>query len=138
MDKNEQGDISMSKKEKIKLLFGVLLLLELCLNSCGFSLIDRKEAPEAPGAGAEAPAQEEAASKEEPPKENAPKEESPQAEPAPEEPLPDQDPQAEAYILNTNTKKFHRPSCRSAEQIKPKNYEEVLGRGCSPCGNCKP
>lgn len=118
----------MSEKEKIKLLFGVLLLLELCLNSCGFSLIDREEAPEAPGAGAETPA----------PEENAPKEESPQAEPAPEEPLPDQDPQAEAYILNTNTKKFHRPSCRSAEQIKPKNYEEVLGRGCSPCGNCKP
>lgn len=110
----------MAEKEKIKLLFGVLLLLELCLNSCGVSLIDREEAPEAPGAGAEAPVPEEAASKEEPPKENAPKEESPQAEPAPEEPLPDQDPQAEAYILNTNTKKFHRPSCRSAEQIKPK------------------
>lgn len=107
----------MSEKEKIKLLFGVLLLLELCLNSCGFSLIDREEAPEAPGAGAEAPAPEEA---------------------APKEPPPDQDPQAEAYILNTNTKKFHRPSCRSAEQIKPKNYEEVLGRGYSPCGNCKP
>jgi hypothetical protein len=125
----------MSEKEKIQLLFGVLLLLELCLNSCGFSLIDREEALEVPGAGAEAPVPEEA----------APKEESSQAEPAPEEPPPDQDPQAEAYILNTNTKKFHRPSCRSAGQIKPKNYEEasasreeVLGRGYSPCGNCKP
>ena len=59
------------KVQKIQLLFGVLLLLELCLNSCGFSLIDREEALEVPGAGAEAPVPEEA----------APKEESSQAEP---------------------------------------------------------
>lgn len=46
------------------------------------------------------------------------------------------------YILN---KKFHKPTCRSAQQISPKNYEEsfdtreeVVAQGYSPCGNCKP
>ena len=29
-------------------------------------------------------------------------------------------------------------SCRSTEQLRPENYEEVLGWGYSPCGNCKP
>lgn len=49
------------------------------------------------------------------------------------------------YILNTNTKKFHYPSCSSADQIKEKNKkvfngtrEEALRAGYSPCGRCKP
>lgn len=62
-----------------------------------------------------------------------------------EDPPPDEEPQAVTYILNTNTKKFHKPFCRSAGQIKPSNRQEtaesredVVARGYSPCGNCKP
>lgn len=50
-----------------------------------------------------------------------------------------------AYILNTNTKKFHYPSCSSAALIKDKNKaqsnksrEELIAEGYSPCGVCKP
>lgn len=64
---------------------------------------------------------------------------------AAEEPRPDEDPQTAAYILNTNIKKFHKPYCRSAKQIKPGNRQEtgdaredLLARGYSPCGNCRP
>lgn len=49
------------------------------------------------------------------------------------------------YILNTNTNKFHYPSCKSAKKIKDKNREEYTGTrdeliswGYSPCGNCCP
>ncbi|MBQ9083522.1 MAG: MBL fold metallo-hydrolase [Clostridia bacterium] len=49
------------------------------------------------------------------------------------------------YVLNTNTKKFHVPSCRHVSTIKPKNYAEftgtraqVIAKGYSPCGTCKP
>lgn len=49
------------------------------------------------------------------------------------------------YILNTNTKKFHYPSCGSAGRIAAKNYgesnesrEELITQGYSPCGNCDP
>lgn len=49
------------------------------------------------------------------------------------------------YVLNTNTKKFHRPSCSSAEQIKDENRsvysgdrEELVLQGYEPCKNCKP
>ena len=49
------------------------------------------------------------------------------------------------YILNKNTKKFHRPDCNSVQDIKPKNKEEFSGdtrsliqQGYSPCKNCNP
>lgn len=49
------------------------------------------------------------------------------------------------YVLNTNTKKFHYPSCGSAGRIAAKNYAEsnesrdsLIARGYSPCGNCDP
>ena len=49
------------------------------------------------------------------------------------------------YILNTNTGKFHYPDCRSVGDMKEKNKqeveatrEEIIERGFSPCGNCKP
>ncbi len=49
------------------------------------------------------------------------------------------------YILNTNTKKFHIPSCNSVRQMKEKNKEAytgsrdaLIGMGYAPCGNCKP
>ena len=49
------------------------------------------------------------------------------------------------YVLNTNTMKFHYPSCKSVEDIKDENREDyhgardkVIDRGFSPCGRCKP
>ena len=49
------------------------------------------------------------------------------------------------YVLNTNTKKFHYPSCGSASRIAAKNYAEsnesrdiLIAQGYSPCGNCDP
>ena len=29
------------------------------------------------------------------------------------------------YVLNTNTKKFHRPSCSSVSQMKEKNRQDT-------------
>ncbi len=49
------------------------------------------------------------------------------------------------YILNTNSKKFHKPGCSSVSQMSDKNKKEYTGsrqslidQGYSPCGNCKP
>lgn len=49
------------------------------------------------------------------------------------------------YILNTNTKKFHLPSCSSAEKIQKENKEnftgdreQLVGNGYEPCGSCNP
>lgn len=49
------------------------------------------------------------------------------------------------YVLNTNTMKFHYPSCRSINQMKEANKAEYTGsrddlivQGYSPCGNCNP
>ena len=49
------------------------------------------------------------------------------------------------YILNTNTKKFHYPSCASVRQMKEKNKqayfgtrEDIIGMGYDPCQNCSP
>lgn len=49
------------------------------------------------------------------------------------------------YVLNRNTKKFHRPNCSSVQDIKPKNKQEFSGntkaliqQGYSSCKNCNP
>ena len=49
------------------------------------------------------------------------------------------------YVLNTNTGKFHKPSCSSVKDIKPENREDfkgsrdaVINRGFDPCGRCHP
>ena len=49
------------------------------------------------------------------------------------------------YILNTNSKKFHKTTCKLANDISDKNKksftgsrEELINRGYSPCGSCKP
>ena len=49
------------------------------------------------------------------------------------------------YVLNTNTKKFHLPTCDSVSEMKEKNKREVEGTrediikdGYSPCGRCNP
>ena len=53
--------------------------------------------------------------------------------------------ETQEYILNTNTKKFHRPSCSSIASMKEENRQEFAGtreelkaQGYEPCGNCKP
>ena len=63
----------------------------------------------------------------------------------PEEEVLPEDPPEVTYILNTNSRKFHKPSCRSVELMKPENVreasasrDEVLELGYTPCGNCKP
>ena len=49
------------------------------------------------------------------------------------------------YILNTNTQKFHVPSCSSVKQMKKANTEEYTGdrddlasMGYEPCKRCNP
>ena len=49
------------------------------------------------------------------------------------------------YVLNTSTKKYHRPSCSSVSKIKDKNKaerhcakEELENEGYEACSNCNP
>lgn len=49
------------------------------------------------------------------------------------------------YVLNLNSKKFHRSDCESVETMKLSNREDfygtredVISQGYSPCGSCKP
>lgn len=49
------------------------------------------------------------------------------------------------FVVNTNTKKIHKPSCSSVKDIKDKNrmdtnlsYEELITAGYSPCKKCHP
>lgn len=55
------------------------------------------------------------------------------------------DTKEQMYILNKNTKKFHKPECSDAKKIKVKNKGEYTGsrqtlidEGYEPCGNCNP
>lgn len=61
------------------------------------------------------------------------------ATPAPSAPL------VVTYVLNTNTKRFHLPSCPSVDEMKRKNRQEYYGdretliqQGYQPCGRCHP
>lgn len=54
-------------------------------------------------------------------------------------------PAGTTYVLNTNSKKFHDPNCKSVNKISEKNRqfttespENLVANGYSPCGNCKP
>ena len=49
------------------------------------------------------------------------------------------------YVVNTNTGKFHYPSCPSVQKIKDKNRmdtdltrDELIAQGYVPCKNCNP
>ena len=49
------------------------------------------------------------------------------------------------YILNTNSKVFHYPSCKSVDKMKEKNKkyfvgtrDEAVSMGYKSCGNCHP
>lgn len=54
-------------------------------------------------------------------------------------------PASVTYICNTNTKKFHYPTCSSADQMKETNKlkvnlsrDEVIAQGYVPCKRCNP
>ena len=61
-------------------------------------------------------------------------------------PKQDNSPKSNAsYVLNTNTHKFHVPSCASAKKISPANREdcnasrdEIIANGYVPCKKCNP
>lgn len=49
------------------------------------------------------------------------------------------------YIINTNTRRFHLPSCSSVKEMKESNREnftgsreELIEEGYIPCGKCRP
>lgn len=49
------------------------------------------------------------------------------------------------YIVNTNTRRFHLPSCSSVREMKESNREnftgsreELIEEGYIPCGKCRP
>lgn len=48
------------------------------------------------------------------------------------------------YILNTNSKKIHKSTCSSVDEISPKNfdkttdYDKAISQGYVPCKNCNP
>jgi len=55
------------------------------------------------------------------------------------------DEKVQTFILNTNTMKFHLPSCSSAIEMSDKNKKEVtetraelIKQGYAPCGKCHP
>ena len=57
----------------------------------------------------------------------------------------DPDKNEQTYVLNTNTKKFHRPNCKSVSDMKEKNKktvtksrEEIIADGYEPCKRCNP
>lgn len=50
-----------------------------------------------------------------------------------------------SYVANTSTKKFHKPSCASADKIKAENRldytgtrDDLIGQGYDPCKKCNP
>ena len=79
-------------------------------------------------------------------KQEAPAEEAAQPEqPQSVEPAPETTNTTAAYILNTNTHKFHIPSCSSVDQMKESNKkafngtrDEAIAQGYDPCKRCNP
>ena len=57
----------------------------------------------------------------------------------------DTQPSGTDYVVNTNTGKFHYPSCSSVKKMKESNKmfytgtrDDLVSQGYSPCGNCHP
>ena len=49
------------------------------------------------------------------------------------------------YVLNTNSKKFHKDTCSSVKKMNENNKKiyngtrsEVISMGYTPCSNCNP
>lgn len=77
----------------------------------------------------------------------APEEDTPAETAAPvlEESAEEPEPVGTDYILNTNTHKFHYPTCGSVKQMAEKNKkfytgtrDDVIGMGYDPCKKCNP
>lgn len=71
--------------------------------------------------------------------------ESEEPEEIEKETVPDTENTEQEYILNTNTNKFHYPSCKSVKQMKEENKkeytgtrDEIISQGYSACKNCNP
>ena len=97
------------------LCFASFLLSIVLLSSCVSANPDQKTPPDRIAPQMEtvqAPA---------PPEVEAKLETEAEAEPEPEPEI--------TYILNKNTKKFHKSSCRSAKQISPKTTENPMTQG---------
>ena len=69
---------------------------------------------------------------------------SPAAQVVPDTPAP-QEPQEITYVLNTNTMKFHYPTCSSVDDMKEKNKQiyigsrdDIINMGYVPCKRCNP
>lgn len=70
---------------------------------------------------------------------------TPKPTPKPTQSVQETEPAGRTYVLNTNTKKFHYPSCRHVASISPNNRwdffgnrEEIIEMGYTPCGTCHP
>lgn len=55
------------------------------------------------------------------------------------------DPDAQDYVLNVNTNKFHLPGCESVDEMADHNRRDVhatreslIAQGYEPCGSCRP
>ena len=64
---------------------------------------------------------------------------------APSDPSDSSKADSAEYVLNTNTKKFHRPTCSSVGQMKQKNRrdytgsrDDLISQGYDPCKKCNP
>jgi len=62
-----------------------------------------------------------------------------------EEEASEEEPAEITYIMNTNTKRFHKPYCSSVKDMKDKNKrettlsrEEIIRQGYKPCKRCNP
>ena len=62
-------------------------------------------------------------------------------------PLETREPAGElrSYVLNTASRRFHKPDCASVEKMAEKNKETVtasrddlIGQGFAPCTRCRP
>lgn len=65
--------------------------------------------------------------------------------PAKDDTTPSEPENAAGYVLNTSSKRFHKPDCSGAASIAEQNKEssnktreELIADGYSPCGTCKP
>lgn len=74
-----------------------------------------------------------------------PAQESSQAAQTDAAPVEDSTPRTADYILNTNTKKFHYPTCSSVGDMKESNKkyftgtrDEAVSQGYVPCKRCNP
>ncbi len=71
-------------------------------------------------------------------------EETPSVEPTPSQPS-EPDENKSDYVLNTNSKKFHSPSCSSVKNMRDENKafytgtrDDLISEGYKPCGVCNP